>query len=737
MGVNKVVYGASTIIDITNTTATASKVLQGFGCYGADGDWINGTYSPSVSSGRVFYVYKTSNCTVLKIDIVDDSDWSFDITSLVSDGYLYFGYFSFYSGASKEFTAEDLESETFVDGVWADSSGAPCTGAISPGFSKNYAYTSNGRILKPVDDAVYYLGEVPNDYLRPVFLNYDGEEDVVKSVELNTGLPPYYTVLRGVRLTDSLCTKSVASVTTTAISIWPSGTFNIAYYNSLTFPDKTINVPRLFCCNVGVSVSQILVDLSDYSDNDEISFTPSWITWDGVEVFGVITGTLNIGDKTISSMTVTYSLYDGIKYDSTELVTPLRVLTVTPSDQEQTFTGATNYAGYRKVVVEAVASSSSVSLQSKSATPTESTQTITADSGYDGLSQVEVGAISSTYVGSGITSRSSSDLTDSGATVTAPAGYYSSDATKTIASGSEGTPTASKGTVSNNSISITPSVTNTAGYISGGTHTGTAVTVAASELVSGTKTITANGTGIDVTNYADVTVNVAAPTLSLQSKTGVTPTESSQTITADSGYDGLSSVQIDAISSTYVGSGVPEITENDIVVMNDTIGFYSANNIYPAKVTEGIELYIGLATNNVEMSINSSTGLVSATSTLSPLSGQTNGFIGTDANSEPRTKTSTLQLTTKAAATYYPSVTDQTITASQYLTGAQTIKGVTYSGLTASNIANGVTVKIGDSADDDRIVSVTGTLAFQTIYTGSSAPSSSAGSDGDIYIQTS
>ena len=143
----------------------------------------------------------------------------------------------------------------------------------------------------------------------------------------------------------------------------------------------------------------------------------------------------------------------------------------------------------------------------KTVTPTESVQTAVAAGKYT-TGDIKVGAISSTYVGSGISSRSSSDLTVSGATVTVPSGYYSTQATKSVASGTAGTPTATKGTVSNHSVTVTPSVTNTTGYITGSTKTGTAVTVSASELVSGTKTITSNGTGVDVKNYAAVNVNV-------------------------------------------------------------------------------------------------------------------------------------------------------------------------------------------------------------------------------------
>ena len=138
-----------------------------------------------------------------------------------------------------------------------------------------------------------------------------------------------------------------------------------------------------------------------------------------------------------------------------------------------------------------------------------------------------------------IATKSSSDLTASGATVTVPTGYYATAATKSVASGSVSA-SAAKGTVTNHSVSVTPTASVTAGYISSGA-TGTAVTVSASELVSGTKSITANGTGIDVTEYANV--DVAVPSVS--------PTLITKSITQNGTYN-ASSDSADGYSSVTV-----------------------------------------------------------------------------------------------------------------------------------------------------------------------------------------
>lgn len=72
-------------------------------------------------------------------------------------------------------------------------------------------------------------------------------------------------------------------------------------------------------------------------------------------------------------------------------------------------------------------------------------------------------------------------------------------------------------------------------------------------------------------------------------------------------------------------------------------------------------------------------------------------------------------MTEKAAASYEPSSSDQTINANQYLAGAQTIKKVVVTNLQSQYIASGITVKVGSVADDDCIASVQGSLSSPTI----------------------
>ena len=85
-----------------------------------------------------------------------------------------------------------------------------------------------------------------------------------------------------------------------------------------------------------------------------------------------------------------------------------------------------------------VGGGSEIRLQTKSVsyTPSESARLdeVTPDVGYDGLDKVNISidAVSSSYIGSDIPRRSSSDLGVAEATITAPAGYYAESASTSL-----------------------------------------------------------------------------------------------------------------------------------------------------------------------------------------------------------------------------------------------------------------------------------------------------------------
>lgn len=221
---------------------------------------------------------------------------------------------------------------------------------------------------------------------------------------------------------------------------------------------------------------------------------------------------------------------------------------------------------------------SGVKLQSKTVTPSENTQTVNPDSSYDALSSVTVEAISNTYIGSSVTKKSA-------------ATYTPGTSNQSIASGQ---------------------------YLSGAQTIKGDSNLIASNIKKGVTIFNVTG------SYNEAT---GGPTL--QSKT-VSPSESTQTVSPDSGYDGLSKVTVNAISSTYVGSDV----------------------------------------------------------------------------------------TKKSAATYTPKTTDQSIASGQYLSGTQTIKGD--ANLVAGNIKSGVS-----------IFGVTGT------YTGGGSSGGSGNNNVEAYAVTS
>lgn len=166
------------------------------------------------------------------------------------------------------------------------------------------------------------------------------------------------------------------------------------------------------------------------------------------------------------------------------------------------------------------------------------TSDATLDSGDKMLSGQTAYADGVKYTGT-ITSKSGSDLTASGDTVTVPAGYYGSSASKTVDSGTATTPATT--ITANPTISIDNSGLITATV--SGTESVTP-TVSAGYVASGTAgTITVSGSGTEQ--------------LTTQAAQTITPTTSNQTIAAGTYLTGVQTIAGDAdLVASNIKSGV-------------------------------------------------------------------------------------------------------------------------------------------------------------------------------------
>lgn len=435
-----------------------------------------------------------------------------------------------------------------------------------------------------------------------------------------------------------------------------------------------------------------------------------------------------------------------------------KVLDATTSNQTYTVP-----AGYHNG-----SGSVSIVLETKSATPTKESQDITPTNGKV-LSKVTVNPIPSDYqdvsgvtataadvlsgatfvsstgteVSGTIETKDSSDISITGDTITVAAGYYASSATSSIGEGALSASATGSATVSavsfaynstggnftisgSSAISGSASATvETAGYVgsatsASGATTGTAsvsatvAKIAGETAITGTKMVTpvisrTTTTATGATNVGSGTASTTKPTSGYF--VSVKTAESTSTVTATPSVttEGYGNGSYHGIAGATAIVGASAATEAYITVP----GGSATTPATTISATPAISISTG----------GLITATVAANSSITPTVDDgyiTAGTAGTVSVSGSNTS----QLTTKAASTYYPSTSDQTVASQVYLTGVQTFKAVKLTAVSAANIKYGVTVKVGDASDDDRITSISGTFtAASTVSTGQTAAS--------------
>lgn len=425
MAVNKVKFGNTTVIDISNTTAVAADVAQGKYFYNANGVRTAGTYSGGGST--VNLQSKTATPSESAQTITPDS--GYDGLSQVS-----------VRAISSTYIGSDIEYKDETD-----------------------LTASGASVIVP---AGYY------------------EDQVSKSVATAT------------QATPSISVNSTGLITATA-------TQSAGYVTAGT---KT-------------KTSQMTTQAAK-------TVTPSTTSQNAVSAGVYTTGAVTVGPI------------------PSEYIVPSGTLSITQNGS------GIDVSGYAAVNV-AVDGSSPISLQTKTATPSESQQTVTPDTGYGGLSSVTVEAIDSEYVGSDVARRTSSNLTASGATVTAPAGYYASSASKSVATATQATP----GIEVSSAGLITASATQTAGYVSAGTKSAThQLTTQAAKTITPTKS---SQTAVSSGRYTTGAVTVAAIPAEYITTTDATATAAQINSGATAYVNGSKVTGTQVVQTCYTGTSDP------------------------------------------------------------------------------------------------------------------------------------------------------------------------------------
>ena len=159
--------------------------------------------------------------------------------------------------------------------------------------------------------------------------------------------------------------------------------------------------------------------------------------------------------------------------------------------------------------------------------------------------------------------------------------------------------------------------------------------------------------------------------------------------TLDSGDKMLSGNTAYAAGTKYTGT-IATKTSSDVTVSGDTVttaaGYY-ASSVSKSVAAGSATAPASISGSSANVSTGTNTLTLSKTVSVTPTVSAGYGSAGTAGNCSVSL---TASVTTKGAATYTPTTSNQSIASGTYLTGAQTISGD--ANLVAGNIKSGVSI---------------------------------------------
>lgn len=233
-----------------------------------------------------------------------------------------------------------------------------------------------------------------------------------------------------------------------------------------------------------------------------------------------------------------------------------------------------------------------------------------------------------------IETKTSSNLSASGKTVTVPAGYYASNATKDVSTVTRAT----------TSISTTADTTNAKLTLSASNNQGTGYVTGSNQTASKVITLTASGATVTATDNSATPVKV--------SKSVATATRASTTLSSAKSNNTL-------VFTAGNNQGTGYVTGSNSTATKTVSLSTSGATVTASDGTNSISQSVTTATQATPSISVSSAGVITASAT------QTAGYVSAG------TKSATKQLTTQGAKTVTPTTSEQTAVASGvYTTGA-------------------------------------------------------------------